>query len=253
MASTTGEDTPHDGAPTSWSSEIDQLVAGVSGEFSTQRLMLISAGNTDNFTFGAGNYLDKCDHEDNDIESPAQSWNALSVGAYTEKTLLPAGEDAAPLASFGDLSPSSRTASWSSTWPLKPDVVLEGGNWALSAMPPPMRHGSLSLLISDVQVIIGRRSDLFWNSGGSSFWNRGGDAFWTAAGAFGDIDVQVRVTNDDPAGSPVWSGWTSFDAAEFDGRAFQFRAVLSAENTQYIGRCDRADHHCNTGRVKCAP
>ena len=27
MASTTDEDTPHDGAPTSWSSEIDQLAA----------------------------------------------------------------------------------------------------------------------------------------------------------------------------------------------------------------------------------
>jgi hypothetical protein len=88
-------------------------------------------------------------------------------------------------------------------------------------------------LISDVQVIIGRRSDLFWNSGGSSFWQRGGDAFWTAAGAFGDVDIQVRSTTDDPAGSPVWSEFTSFDAAEFDGRAFEFRAVLTAENTEY--------------------
>ena len=151
MASTTGEDTPHDGAPTSWSSEVDQLAAGVSGQINTQRLMLISAGNTDNFTFGAGNYLERCDHEDNEIESPAQAWNALCVGAYTEKTQLPEGEAAAPLAPFGDLSPSSRTASWSSHWPLKPDVVLEGGNWATSAMPPPMRHGWLSLLTTHHQ------------------------------------------------------------------------------------------------------
>jgi len=146
MAATTGEDTPHDGAPTSWSSEVDQLSAGVSGEINTQRLMLVSAGNTDNFTFGAGDYLVRCDHDDNEIESPAQAWNALSVGAYTEKTQLPQGEAVAPLAPFGDLSPASRTASWSATWPLKPDVVLEGGNWAASAMPPPMRHGWLSLL-----------------------------------------------------------------------------------------------------------
>ena len=146
MTTTTGEDTPHDGAPTSWSSELDQLVAGVSGVVSTKRLMLVAAGNTDNFTFGAGDYLNKCDHEDNEIESPAQAWNALSVGAYTEKTQLPLGEASTPLAPFGDLSPASRTASWSSTWPLKPDVVLEGGNWAASAVPPPMRHGYLSLL-----------------------------------------------------------------------------------------------------------
>ncbi len=146
ITTTTGEDTPHDGAPTSWSSEVDQLAAGVSGEVNAQRLVLVSVGNTDNFTFGVRNYLNKCDHEDNEIESPAQAWNALSVGAYTEKTQLPAGEPVTALAPFGDLSPASRTASWSLTWPLKPDVVLEGGNWAASAMPPPMRHGWLSLL-----------------------------------------------------------------------------------------------------------
>ncbi|MCR9222487.1 MAG: S8 family peptidase [Hyphomonas sp.] len=146
LATTTGEDTPHDGAPTSWSSEIDQLSAGVSGQRSVKRLVLVSAGNTDNFSFGADNYLSICDHENNEIESPAQAWNAIAVGAYTEKTQLPDGEQAAAVAPFGDLSPASRTASWTSTWPLKPDIVLEGGNWALSASPPPMRHGWLSLL-----------------------------------------------------------------------------------------------------------
>jgi len=146
MASTTGEDTPHDGAPTSWSSELDQLASGASGALNIKRLMLVSAGNTDNFSFGAGQYLDRCDHEDNEVESPSQAWNALAVGAFTEKQQLPQGLAATPLAPFGDLSPSSRTASWSSHWPLKPDVVLEGGNWTNSAFPPPMRHAFLSLL-----------------------------------------------------------------------------------------------------------
>lgn len=143
LANTTGEDTPHDGAPTSWSTEIDQLAAGVSGNMPTRRLIVISAGNTDNSTFGPGNYLDRCDHADNEIESPAQAWNAISVGAYTEKLILPIEENLVPVAPFGDLSPSSRTASWQTHWPIKPDVVLEGGNWAA---PPPMRHGWLSLL-----------------------------------------------------------------------------------------------------------
>jgi len=145
MAATTDEDTPHDGAPSSWSTEVDQLAVGVSGNRKEPRLILISAGNTDNFQFGAGPYLDHCDHEDHEIESPAQAWNALCVGAYTEKTQLPDGEGLTPVAPHGDLSPSSRTASWSSTWPLKPDVVLEGGNWAMGT-PPPMQHGWLSLL-----------------------------------------------------------------------------------------------------------
>ena len=149
MPVTTGEDTPHDGAPTSWSSAIDELAAGVLGQQKIKRLLLISAGNTDNFTFRAGNYLDRCDHPDNEIQAPAQAWNALCVGAYTEKTALPAGEGTRAVAPFGDLSPASRTASWSSHWPLKPDVVLEGGNWAASNSPPPMRHGWLSLLSTD--------------------------------------------------------------------------------------------------------
>jgi hypothetical protein len=146
MASTTSDDTPHDGAPTSWSSEIDQLAARVSGNNDDPRLILISAGNIDAMTFGAGHYLQTCDHPDGELESPAQAWNAICVGAYTEKTMLPAGEPYAALAPSGDLSPASRTASWSSQWPLKPDVVLEGGNWAAGATPPPLTHGSLSLL-----------------------------------------------------------------------------------------------------------
>lgn len=146
LATTTSDDTPHDGAPTSWSSELDQLAAGVSGRSREKRLILISAGNTDNYTFGASHYLEVCDHPDNEIESPAQAWNAICVGAYTEKRSLPPGAGLTPLAPFGDLSPSSRTASWTSQWPLKPDVVLEGGNWAAWDPPPPMRHPWLSLL-----------------------------------------------------------------------------------------------------------
>jgi hypothetical protein len=146
MAVTTSDDTPHDGAPTSWSSELDQLACGASGENSNSRLFLVSAGNTDNFKFGAGNYLNICDSRDNELESPAQAWNVISVGAFTQKTALPAGEGLVATAPSDDLSPSSRTASWSSTWPIKPDIVLEGGNWAVGNAPPPMRHSWLSLL-----------------------------------------------------------------------------------------------------------
>jgi hypothetical protein len=149
MATTTSDDTPHDGAPTSWSTEIDQLAAGVSGNTNHRRLILISAGNLDSTTFGAGDYLQTCDHPDSELESPGQAWNALCVGAFTEKTLLPPGEPYTALAPSGDLSPTSRTASWTSQWPLKPDVVLEGGNLASGAIPPPLTHGALSLLTTD--------------------------------------------------------------------------------------------------------
>ncbi len=151
LANTTDVDTPHDGAPTSWSSEIDQLVSGVSGENKIKRLLLVSAGNTDQNLFNNDDYLAVCDDLKNEIESPAHAWNAVCVGAYTEKNILPAGEADVPLAPAGDLSPSSRTASWESHWPIKPDVVFEGGNWIKAEPPPPMKNSALSLLTTDHQ------------------------------------------------------------------------------------------------------
>ncbi|MBL4929454.1 S8 family peptidase [Tabrizicola sp. KVB23] len=151
MASTTDEDTPHDGAPTSWSSEIDQLTAGVSGNQHRQRLFVISAGNTDQNRFQGADYLSICDDPDHEIESPAQAWNSICVGAYTEKVRIPADLPGQAVALPGDLAPSSRTASWSSHWPIKPDVVMEGGNWVQDRLPPPMKHSALSLLTTDHQ------------------------------------------------------------------------------------------------------
>jgi hypothetical protein len=67
------------------------------------------------------------------IENPAQAWNAITVGAYTEKTAIAdtmyAGWEA--VAPAGELSPTSRTSLlWERQWPIKPDILLEGGNWA---------------------------------------------------------------------------------------------------------------------------
>ncbi|NKK74023.1 S8 family serine peptidase [Rhizobium anhuiense] len=151
LASTTEDDTPHDGAPTSWSSEIDQLASGASGLQKRQRLVLVSAGNSDQNAFTGGNYLAISDQPDNELESPAQAWNAISVGAYTQKVTMPPGEPGVCIAPLGDLAPSSRTASWQSYWPIKPDVVYEGGNWFLHGAPPPMKHPALAPLTTDHQ------------------------------------------------------------------------------------------------------
>ena len=92
------------------------------------------------------NYQKICDDPKNEIESPAQAWNSICIGAFTNLAQLPDTVNGMPLAPSGDLSPSSRTASWSSHWPLKPDVVLEGGNWVIDEFLPPLGHESLSLL-----------------------------------------------------------------------------------------------------------
>jgi len=82
------------------------------------------------------------------LHDPAQAWNALTVGACTDLCHItePDAGDYEPIAPSGGLSPFSTTSlTWQPHWPLKPDVVLEGGNAAkdpLGAVSMP----SLSLL-----------------------------------------------------------------------------------------------------------
>ena len=41
----------------------------------------------------------------------------------------------------------------------------------------------------------------------------------------------LRATNDDPAGTPTWTAWQEFVNGTFNGRAFQFKAELTSNNT----------------------
>jgi hypothetical protein len=117
------------GRPSSWSANIDELASGYNDGL--RRLFIISGGNVlggDEFRrYPESNIT-------NEIHDPGQSWNALTVGAYTEKIRImdPQLNGYAPIAPEGGLSPYSTTSStWSArTWPIKPDVVLEGGNVA---------------------------------------------------------------------------------------------------------------------------
>lgn len=146
LATSTYDDFPHDGAPTSWSTELDQLAAGRSGVVKTPRLFTVAAGNIKSTQHMTGAYHAICDHADQELESPAQAWNVVTVGAMTDKVTLGPGMAGAPLAPAGDLSPFSKTASWGSVWPLKPDIVMEGGNLVLDGMPPALSCTDLSLL-----------------------------------------------------------------------------------------------------------
>lgn len=52
-------------------------------------------------------------------------------------------------------------------------------------------------------------------------------------GGEADAWVEVRRTNDNPGGSPTWSAWQRLDSAEFNARAFQFRAQLRSYQPEY--------------------
>lgn len=120
------------GQPSSWSAEIDQFASGM--EDGKQRLFVISAGNNRDLS-------PHVDHWEQlhlaEIEDPAQSWNALTIGAYTENTTNddPTFDGWSPFARAGDVAPASRSSvnwRWRKHAPYKPDLVAEGGNRLLS-------------------------------------------------------------------------------------------------------------------------
>jgi hypothetical protein len=143
MAVTSEQPSPNYGTPSSWSAAIDQLSFG---EDNFKRLIIISAGNIREDIF-LSDYLNRNDVAT--IENPAQAWNALVVGAYTEKVNIshPDFKGWQPVATWGDLSPRSRTSvSWENQWPIRPDIVCEGGNYASDGENPAEMIDDLSLL-----------------------------------------------------------------------------------------------------------
>jgi hypothetical protein len=74
-------------------------------------------------------HLDRSDLEP--VEDPAQAWNALTVGACTERAVIDDEQydSWTPLSPSGELSPYSTTSvGFATSWPVKPDIVMEGGN-----------------------------------------------------------------------------------------------------------------------------
>ena len=120
----TARDNRDRGKPSSWSAAVDALAA----DAHHPRLMIIAAGNVTDpqawFNYPVSNDSDG-------IHDPAQAWNALTVGAFTDLVRITGSDtqDYEPVAPAGGLSPFSTTSLlWQKQWPLKPDVTFEGGN-----------------------------------------------------------------------------------------------------------------------------
>lgn len=114
------------GKPSSWSASVDALSSGAEDE--VKRLIILAAGDTDPANhqyYPDSNFTDT-------VQDPGQSWNALTVGGYTDKIHIhdPDYVDYEALAGEGDLSPYSCTSTaWDNkNWPFKPDIVMEAGN-----------------------------------------------------------------------------------------------------------------------------
>ncbi|NSY20136.1 S8 family peptidase [Neorhizobium sp. AL 9.2.2] len=130
--------------PSTWSAAIDQAAAGTMNgddDDAPKRLFVISAGNVP----AEIEYARISSQDDYPAEDPSQAWNAITVGGYTDLNQIAdmGYEDWSCLAGPGELSPYSRTSvNWAhARAPIKPEVVLEAGNRALS----PARREVLSL------------------------------------------------------------------------------------------------------------
>jgi len=137
----TSLDDVNKGRPSSWSGAIDNIAYG---EEDNKRLIIISVGNTDSTDWN--NYPDS--NFVSSIQNPAQSWNALTVGAYTEKIQVNdyTYRGYTTLAKAGELSPHSTTSMIWEKWANKPDVVFEGGNLLKALDNSITSHEDLELL-----------------------------------------------------------------------------------------------------------
>ena len=141
----TARDDRDRGRPSAWSAAIDSLAVDFDGDGANSRLLVVSAGNVRDPNAWS-NYPDSNDTDG--VHDPAQAWNAITVGACTDLVRItePDAGGYSPIAPEGGLSPFSTTSvTWDRYWPLKPDVVFEGGNAAKDAFSAVAMH-SLSLL-----------------------------------------------------------------------------------------------------------
>lgn len=124
----TSDDDRDRGRPSAWSATVDRLASDYDGDGQFPRLFVLCAGNTEDAqawnTYPAS-------LSTNGVRDPGQAWNALTIGAFTTKINITetTAQGSVPVAPDGGLSPyTSTSATWEPAWPLKPDVVFEGGN-----------------------------------------------------------------------------------------------------------------------------
>ena len=132
--SVTARDNRDRGRPSAWSATIDSLAADADAYGANPRLFVVSAGNVEDPNAWSG-YPDS--NKTDGVHDPAQAWNALTIGACTNLVRITERDTTGyvPIAPKGGLSPFSTTSmTWQPHWPLKPDVVMEGGNAAKDSL-----------------------------------------------------------------------------------------------------------------------
>ena len=133
------------GRPSAWSAAIDKIAFGSIVDPAAPQLFIVSGGNvalTRHDQFPATNYLQS-------VHDPGQAYNAITVGTYTRKDRINPNTGFRHLAQNGSMAPTNSTSiTWHSQWPLKPDIVMEGGNASTDGTNL-SDHPALKLLSTD--------------------------------------------------------------------------------------------------------
>ncbi|OIQ86980.1 subtilase family protein [mine drainage metagenome] len=141
----TAENTCFDGRPTSWSAATDQLCTAYGEDPMVPRLIFVSAGNY--HCANSNEYPAK--NRDWSVHDPAQAWNVITVGACTAKDAIrdPRFSQKPVIAPSGGFAPMSSTSCmWDKEWPIKPDIVFEGGNRFIETDHTLWDHADLKVL-----------------------------------------------------------------------------------------------------------
>jgi hypothetical protein len=133
------------GRPSAWSAAVDKIAFGSALDPPAPQLIIASGGNValvNHDDYPSLNLLES-------VQDPAQAYNAITVGSYTRKDRIDPATGYIHLAPNGDMAPSNTTSTlWEHQWPLKPDIVMEGGNASTDGVFVSDHH-ALKLLTAD--------------------------------------------------------------------------------------------------------
>lgn len=147
--------------PTTWSAAMDRAAAGLmltdgasAAPTAPPRLIVVAGGNVPDYATPS----EAADLERYPIEDPGQAWNALTIGGFTDRVDItdPLYTEWTAAAEVGDRSPYSRTSTNWPEAPIKPELVFEAGNRALSPLGNDLMAGihSLSLLTTNRDHVV---------------------------------------------------------------------------------------------------
>lgn len=148
------------GRPTYWSHAIDRLAYnGGNG-----RLFFVCVGNAD-----SGNNIVLDGYPTMNLEQrlhdPSQAINAITVGAYTNRTAVPSAPDYKnyePVAPEAGISPHTSSGLVRDGDAIKPDVVFEGGNVGFDGQLSDPSIPNLVGLTTGHQHLYGKPLSLLW-------------------------------------------------------------------------------------------